>query len=91
MVGNFAKLDSPRRLAQFWQSVQTSLVILIANCYCTFLRKISILYLLGNLLFLQPLMLDICIRIAAENRQAGYATDYKYNRFVVDDPKRLQF
>jgi hypothetical protein len=28
----FAKLDSPRRLVQFWQNFQTSLVLLIPNC-----------------------------------------------------------
>jgi hypothetical protein len=27
----FAKLDSPRRLVQFWQNFQTSLVLLILN------------------------------------------------------------
>jgi hypothetical protein len=27
-----AKLDSPRRLVQFWQNFQTSLVLLIPNC-----------------------------------------------------------
>ncbi len=32
MFGNFAKLDSPRRLVQFWQNFQTSLVLLIPNC-----------------------------------------------------------
>ena len=32
MFGNFAKLDSPRRLVQFWQNLQTSLVLLIPNC-----------------------------------------------------------
>ena len=32
MFGNFAKLDSPRRLVQFWQNYQTSLVLLIPNC-----------------------------------------------------------
>ena len=32
MFGNFAKLDSPRRLIQFWQNLQTSLVLLIPNC-----------------------------------------------------------
>jgi hypothetical protein len=30
----FAKLDSPRRLVQFWQNFQTSLVLLIPNCTC---------------------------------------------------------
>ena len=32
MFGNFAKLESPRRLVQFWQNFQTSLVLLIPNC-----------------------------------------------------------
>ena len=32
MFGNFAKSDSPRRLVQFWQNFQTSLVLLIPNC-----------------------------------------------------------
>ena len=32
MFGNFAKLDSLRRLVQFWQNLQTSLVLLIPNC-----------------------------------------------------------
>ncbi len=32
MFANFAKLDSPRRLVQFWQNLQTSLVLLIPNC-----------------------------------------------------------
>ena len=32
MFGNFAKLDSPRRLVQFWQNFQTSHVLLIPNC-----------------------------------------------------------
>ena len=32
MFENFAKLDSPRRLVQFWQNLQTSLVLLIPNC-----------------------------------------------------------
>ena len=32
MFGNFAKLDSPRRLVQFWQNFQSSLVLLIPNC-----------------------------------------------------------
>ena len=32
MFGNFAILDSPRRLVQFWQNFQTSLVLLIPNC-----------------------------------------------------------
>jgi hypothetical protein len=31
-VWKFAKLDSPRRLVQFLQNVQTSLVLLIPNC-----------------------------------------------------------
>ena len=31
-VCKFAKLDSPRRLVQFWQNFQTSLVLLISNC-----------------------------------------------------------
>ena len=31
-VWQFAKLDSPRRLVQFWQNFQTSLVLLIPNC-----------------------------------------------------------
>jgi hypothetical protein len=35
----FAKLDSPRRLVQFWQNFQTSLVLLIPNCTC--LRMIT--------------------------------------------------
>ncbi len=34
IFGNFAKLDSPRRLVQFWQNLQTSLVLLIPNCTC---------------------------------------------------------
>ena len=32
MFGNFAKLDSRRRLVQFWQNFQTSLALLISNC-----------------------------------------------------------
>jgi hypothetical protein len=32
MFGNFAKLHSPRRLVQFWQNFQTSLVLLTSNC-----------------------------------------------------------
>ena len=32
MFGNFSKLNSPRRLVQFWQNLQTSLVLLIPNC-----------------------------------------------------------
>ena len=32
MFENFAKLDSPRRLVQFWENLQTSLVLLIPNC-----------------------------------------------------------
>ena len=32
MFGNFAKLDSPRRLVEFWQNLQTSLALLIPNC-----------------------------------------------------------
>jgi hypothetical protein len=31
-VWKFVKLDSPRRLIQFWQNFQTSLVLLIPNC-----------------------------------------------------------
>jgi hypothetical protein len=31
-VWKFAKLDSLRRLVQFWQNFQTSLVLLIPNC-----------------------------------------------------------
>jgi hypothetical protein len=31
-VWKFAKLKSPRRLVQFWQNFQTSLVLLIPNC-----------------------------------------------------------
>jgi hypothetical protein len=31
-VWKFAKLDSARRLVQFWQNFQTSLVQLIPNC-----------------------------------------------------------
>ena len=31
-VWKFSKLDSPRRLVQFWQNFQTSLVLLIPNC-----------------------------------------------------------
>ena len=31
-VWKFAKLYSPRRLVQFWQNFQTSLVLLIPNC-----------------------------------------------------------
>jgi hypothetical protein len=31
-VRKFAKLDSPRRLVQFWQNFQTSLILLIPNC-----------------------------------------------------------
>ena len=32
MFENFATLDSPRRLFQFWPNFQTSLVLLIPNC-----------------------------------------------------------
>ena len=32
MFANFAKFDAPRRLVQFWQNLQTSLVLLIPNC-----------------------------------------------------------
>jgi hypothetical protein len=32
MVWKFAKLDSARRLVQFWQNFETSLVLLIPNC-----------------------------------------------------------
>ncbi len=32
MFENFAKLDSPRRLVQFWKNFQTLLVLLIPNC-----------------------------------------------------------
>ena len=32
MFGILAKLDWPRRLVQFWQNLQTSLVLLIPNC-----------------------------------------------------------
>ena len=32
MFANFAKLDSPQRLVQFWQNLQTSRVLLIPNC-----------------------------------------------------------
>ena len=39
MFGNFAKLDSPRRLVQFWQDFQSSLVLLIPNC--TYHRMIT--------------------------------------------------
>jgi hypothetical protein len=31
-VWKFSKLDSPRRLVQFWQNFETSLVLLIPNC-----------------------------------------------------------
>ncbi len=31
-VWKFCQLDSPRRLVQFWQNLQTSLVLLIPNC-----------------------------------------------------------
>ncbi len=31
-IWKFAKLDSPRWLVQFWQNLQTSLVLLIPNC-----------------------------------------------------------
>ena len=31
-VWKFAKLDSSRRLVQFWENLQTSLVLLIPNC-----------------------------------------------------------
>jgi hypothetical protein len=41
-VWKFAKLDSPRRLLQFWQNFQTSLVLLILNC--TRHRKITYTY-----------------------------------------------
>ena len=39
MFGNFAKLDSPQRLVQFWQNFQASLVLLIP--YCTRHRMIA--------------------------------------------------
>ena len=42
-VWKFAKLDSPRRLVQFWQNFQTSLVLLIPNC--TRHRMITYTYL----------------------------------------------
>ena len=32
IFGNFAKLDSRRRLVQFWQNFQGSLALLIPNC-----------------------------------------------------------
>ena len=32
MFGDFAKSDSARRLVQFWQNFQSSLVLLIPNC-----------------------------------------------------------
>ena len=45
MFGNFAKLDSPRQLVQFWQNFHTSLVLLIPNCthnrMITYTYKIS--------------------------------------------------
>jgi hypothetical protein len=44
-VWKFAKLDSPRRLVQFWQNFQTSLVILILNC--TRHRMITYTHTLG--------------------------------------------
>ncbi len=44
-VWNFAKLDSPRRLVQFWQNLQTSLIPLIPNC--TRQRMITYTYAKG--------------------------------------------
>ncbi len=45
MFGNFAKLNSPRRLVQFWQNLQTTLVLLIPNCtrqrMITYTKKIN--------------------------------------------------
>jgi hypothetical protein len=42
-VWKFAKLDSPRRLVQFWRNFQTSRVLLIPNC--TRHRMITYTYL----------------------------------------------
>ena len=42
-VWKFTKLDSPRRLVQFWQNFQTSRVLLIPNC--TRHRMITYTYL----------------------------------------------
>jgi hypothetical protein len=55
-VWKFAKLDSPRRLVQFWQNFQASLVLLISNCtrhrMITYTNKTSffIFNVLNNLL-----------------------------------------
>ena len=43
MFGNLGKLVSRRRLVQFWQNFQTSLVLLIPNC--THNRMITYTYL----------------------------------------------
>ena len=50
-VWKFSKLDSPRRLVQFWQNFQTSLVLLIPNCT----RHASHDYLYTNRIFIQDI------------------------------------
>ena len=49
MFGNFSNLESPRRLVQFWQNFQTSLVLLIPNC--TRQRMITYTNCAGHLFF----------------------------------------
>ncbi len=66
MFGNFSKLDSPRRLVQFWQNFQTSLVLLIPNC--TRQRMIIYTYVARNVMVIKDLvnidyfMVDECVR-----------------------------
>ena len=66
MFGNFSKLDSPRRLVQFWQNFQTSLVLLIPNC--TRQRMIIYTYVARNVMVINDLvnidyfMIDECVR-----------------------------
>jgi hypothetical protein len=61
-VWKFAKLDSPRRLVQFWQNFQTSLVLLIPNC--TRHRMITYTNKFGKkqVIWLRLIMLFIKIR-----------------------------
>ena len=51
-VWKFAKLDSPRRLVQFWKNFQPSLVLLIPNCtrhrMITYTNLANIVYIVAT-------------------------------------------
>jgi hypothetical protein len=51
-VWKFSKWDSPRRLVQFWQNFQTSLVLLIPNCTRHRMITYTNIYMFGELIIL---------------------------------------